>query len=68
MVSTVDRWLLRCAAVGVLLLALYVYSDVLVNHLIWKMQITQAVNGLSQAVKPPGFTPAPKPAEQTSPK
>jgi hypothetical protein len=63
--SALDKWLLRAAAVAVVLLALYVYSGVLVDHLIWKMQITQAVNGLGQAAKPGGLMPKPTTTENS---
>jgi hypothetical protein len=65
--SRLDRWLLRAAALGVILLALYAYSTVLVEHAVWKIQITQAVNALGVAARPAALPrpvqPAPSPPE-----
>jgi hypothetical protein len=67
--SRLDEWLVRAAAVCLILLALYAYSWALLDHVTWKIQVTQAINALSQAAKGPApLALPPRPAENTSPK
>jgi hypothetical protein len=59
--SMLDRWLLRIACAGVILLALYGYSWVLLDQYGWRVQVTQVINALGQAAKLGGPSPVPRP-------